>query len=124
MALEFKIFDDEYNITYKRGDTWPISITIKQAGAAIDITGWSGTLAVDPTKNPTDETTQLFKLVGTPDTDQTNNKGVMHFTPTAEQSNQTVDVKNYYDIEVTNVAGNSGTLVVGKTFKFVQDYSK
>ena len=52
------------DIKRKRGDTYPIKITIKENGEVIPITGFTGTLSVSTKKEPT-EADYVFQSTGT-----------------------------------------------------------
>lgn len=108
------------DITRKRGDTYADQFTIKSetTGAAIDITGYSFLLTVDPAKTPADATNNLFQLTGTI-TDGAN--GVVEFAPNATQADNVGSY--YYDVQLTDGAGRIRTFDSGK-YKFVQDVTK
>ena len=71
-------------ILWYRGDSWPKGFLLvdKDTGLPLDLTGYGIILTVDSKKNPIDETTQLFQVIGVVDADQIGNKGKVTFTPT------------------------------------------
>ena len=110
----------QLNIVRYRGDTVPDVLTIKDStGAVVDITGFSFKMSVDQTEDPTDEVTQLYKLVGTI-TDAPN--GVVEFEPSEVQANQTPNVY-FYDVEMVDASSRKQTIVVGE-YEYKQDYTK
>mgnify|MGYP003385405784 CR=1 FL=1 len=108
-------------ITRYRGDTVADEFLVTDAtGAALDLTGASLIMTVSTVKAPTDGTTKLFELpgviIGAP------TAGIVHFTPSALQANQTPG-KYYYDIQLTDGTGAITTLVLD-VYSFKQDISK
>lgn len=108
------------DITRKRGDTYAdeFAITSETTGLAIDITGYSFLLTVDPEKTPADATNNLFQLTGTI-TSAAN--GVVEFAPNASQADNVGAY--YFDAQLTDTAGRIRTFDSGK-YKFVQDVTK
>ena len=107
-------------IIRKRGDTYANEFIIKDsAGTVIDITGYSFTLTVDPQKNPTDDSNNLFQLAGNI-TDGPN--GAVEFAPSAVQADQEPGTY-YYDLQMTDLSGAIRTVALDK-YKFVQDITK
>ncbi len=108
------------DIVRTRGDTAKIKkqITVKSTGVAVDITGCSFLLTVDPDKAPTTNENNLFQLTGTIiDAED----GVVGFAITEEQADQLG--KFFYDIQMTNTDFETLTIDSGKiTFK--QDITK
>lgn len=124
MALETPVVDLEY----KRGDSKPIVFVLKDkaTGNPLDLTGYTlPVLSVHNTKDPTDITTELFKIDGAgatipaPVTD-----GKIQFIPAedATGSDQTPETY-FYDAQVLDAAGNKCTFVEG-AFKITQDKAK
>jgi len=111
----------EENICRKRGDTWPFQITITDTdGVAIDITGDTFLLTVDPSPTPPDATNNLFQLAGVI-TDAPN--GVVEFTLTPSQADQT-PATYYYDVQQTEaVSGDIRTILQGE-WEVRQDITK
>lgn len=110
----------EINLCISRGDTAPWTFTIQDsAGAAIDITGNSYLLTVDPSDEPVDNTNNLFALTGTL-TDPTN--GVVQFEMSAVQADQTPQ-EYFFDLQQTDTAAKIRTIAKG-VFEFKQDITK
>lgn len=111
------------NITIKRGDSYPLTVWIKNSGTQepVDITGKTFLLTVNSDKNPIDTTTQIFQLTGVVDPDQVVNKGKVTFTPTILHT-ATVG-KFYYDIQMTDGA-YIYTITSTYSFEIVQDITK
>lgn len=106
------------DIERKRGDTYPIEIAVSADGAALNVTGTSLLLTVDPNKAPLDATANLFQLNGVV-TDGPN--GRVAFTPTPSQVDRVG--KFYYDIQMTDGTGAKRTVAEGK-FILTQDITK
>ncbi len=103
-----------------RGDTVPDEITVKQPdGSPQDLTSYSFLLTVNSVKNPPDDTTQLFQVVGTI-IDAPN--GVVEFAPNSTQANQTPG-KYYFDIQAITPTGRKHTISAG-IYRFKQDVTK
>lgn len=104
-----------------RGDSWPITITVKDtAGAVVNITGFQFKLTVDKKENPTvsPSTTKVFDVAGV----ITNGAaGQVTFIPTGV--NQATAGNFYYDVQMTNTLGNVKTIVKG-TYTIIQDITK
>ena len=112
------------DIEYSRGDSYPISIRIKDkfTGEYIDITGYSFILTVDPNKAPLDATANIFEVDGILDPDQVTNTGRVSFKPTESDTDNVG--KFYYDIQFIDADGNKRTFVKGFKFTIGQDISK
>jgi hypothetical protein len=106
------------DIERKRGDTYPIEITVLSDGVALDITGASFLLTVDPAKEPTDATNNLCQLTGVITDAPT---GAVSFTPTANQMDAVG--KYFFDIQMTDASGAIRTIDAGK-FVLKQDITK
>lgn len=102
-----------------RGDDYSFTITIKDsAGDAVDITGFSFLLTIDPSSAPTSDTNNLDQLTGTI-TDATG--GQVRFDPTATSVGT---VGNYfYDVQQTDAGGKVRTILTGK-WDVEQDVTK
>lgn len=105
-------------ITMTRGDSYPHPFSRTEDGEAVDITARTYLLTVNSQKNPTDETTQLFQVVGVI-TDAAG--GLFEFTPTDVQTDQTPGTY-WYDVQETDGA-NIRTLTKDK-YKITQDITK
>jgi len=115
------------DIQWYRGDAYPMSLTIKDnsttPSVAIDLTGYTFLFTVNTEKDPTDETNQLFQIVGVVDPDQVTNKGKVSFTPVIADT-ATADIATYYyDIELSYSASTPRTIKKAK-FKIIQDITK
>jgi hypothetical protein len=110
-----------HEITMYRGDSYPLSFTIKNkdTSAAVDLTGGALVMTVNPERDPVDASEVLFQLNGVMDAPAT---GVATFTPSELDTDLPVG-KYYYDIEYTDAAGNVRT-IVKSTFAITQDITK
>jgi len=108
-------------IIFYRADSYPIELTVTDLnGVPIDVTGCSFKLTVNSSKIPTDETSQIFQVVGV--LDFVPSTGKVYFTPSTANTNQP-PAKYYYDIQMTSPNGNIRTLVKDE-FKITQDITK
>lgn len=107
-------------ITRKRGDTYAETITVTDsAGTAIDITGYTFKLTVDPSKTPADATANLFFIVGTI---LVAVDGTVEFAPSPIQADQTPGTY-YYDVQLIDAAGRIRTIALDK-WVVTQDITK
>lgn len=108
------------DLTRRRGDSYADEFIIKDrdTGLAIDITGCTFVMTVDPAKEPSDALNNLFTVSGTI-LDAVN--GRVEFAPTATQTDHVGQF--YYDIQMTDGAGRKRTVVLAK-YKLTQDISK
>ena len=108
------------DITRKRGDTYADEFTIKSAstGAPINITGYTFLMTLDPSKNPVDNTANIYQLTGTI-LDAA--AGRVEFAPNATQANQLGTF--YYDVQMVDGVPRKRTIVSGK-YKYEQDITK
>lgn len=98
------------NFSRTKGDTYAIVLNVKDsAGAAIDVTGYTFLLSVDPSPDPSDDTTREFQLTGTI-VDGPN--GQISFAPNTSQANQLEPGTYFYDIE--QVDGSSAVRTIAK----------
>ncbi len=111
-------------LTFFRGDSYPIELTIKdkENSAAIDITGYSFTMTVNSEKDPADDANLQFFIAGVVDPDQVVNKGKVAITPSVDHTDLP-SATYYYDIEMTDLSGNVRTIGKDK-FKITQDITK
>lgn len=107
-------------ITRRRGDTYADEIVVKSkaTGLPINITGYSFTMTLDPKKDPTDASGNIYSLTGVI-VDAA--AGRVEFSPSAMQADQ-VGVF-YYDIQMTDGAGRKRTVALDK-YTYTQDISK
>ena len=108
------------DICVTRGDTVAWTFAVKDsAGVAVDITGSSFLLTVDPSDEPANSDNNLFQLTGTI-TDAPN--GIVQFEMTTGQADQTPNVY-FFDLQQTDASSRIRTIARGK-FEFVQDLTK
>jgi hypothetical protein len=108
-------------ITRFRGDTRAdiINVINKSTKTAVDVTGGTFRLTVDPEENPVSAANNLFSLTGVI-LDPV--AGKVSFTPTAAQADQVPDTY-FFDIQFTDAVGTIETLGKDK-YIFTQDVSK
>ncbi len=107
-------------ITRKRGDTYAETITVTDtAGTAINITGYTFKLTVDPEKAPATAANNLFSITGTI---LSPTAGTVEFAPSALQADQAPGTY-YFDIEMIDGAGRIRTIALNK-YVVTQDISK
>lgn len=108
------------NITRYRGDTYADEFIIKNRTTRlpINITGYTFTLTVDPSKDPNDNSNNLFAITGTI---LNGPEGRVEFVPTEMQADN-VGIF-YYDVQMLDSSGRKRTIVSGK-YKFSQDIGK
>ena len=110
----------EIDLTRKRGDTYADLFTlVDEDAAAVDITGRTYLLTVDPEPNPGDAVNNLFQLTGSIVSAPA---GTVEFAPSAGQSDQT-PADYYYDIQQTDAGGKIRTIATGK-YSISQDITK
>jgi len=103
-----------------RGDTFSIQIAIKDSvAAAIDVTGFSFLLTVDPSATPTAAGTNIYQLIGVLD-DAVN--GLVSFAPDATDA-LSAPGNYFYDIQQTDAASKIRTIAKGK-WTILQDITK
>ena len=108
-------------ITRKRGDTYADEIIVKSktTGLPVNITGYSFTMTLDPSKAPVDATNNLYSIAGVIVGNPLD--GRVEFAPTAMQADQ-VGVF-YYDVQMVDGAGRKRTVALDK-YTYTQDISK
>ena len=109
---------DKNAIVFVRGDSYSRTINITHNGIPVDLTGASVVMTVATAENPTDETTKLFEVAGVVDDVA---PGRVHFTPTA--INNGVAGQYFYDVQVTDAAGNIRTPIKSR-YTITQDITK
>lgn len=113
---------DSWALEMYRGDSYPIRLTLtdKTTKLPIDLTDCSLLFTVNTVAAPVDITTQVFQVAGAIGAPAST--GLATFTPTA--LNTALDPgKYYYDIQLTDAAGNIRT-VVKSTFTIRMDITK
>lgn len=118
----------ECDIERRRGDTKTIVIRLTTDGSPVDVTGYTATLTINTVKAPNIDVSpvegqQIFQAVGaalsSPGTD-----GKIAFPMAQFAASPYVPVGSYfYDVQITDVAGEIFTPLIGK-FKVVQDITK
>lgn len=118
----------ECDIEKRRGDTKDISIRLRdQSGNNLDVTGYTALLTINTDKAPDVDVspvvgTQVFQTSGAPNSPGTD--GILRFDFAAFGGSPYVPVGSYfYDVQVTDAAGEIFTPLIGK-FKVVQDITK
>lgn len=114
------------DLEWRRGDSYPITLTIKDTdtGLAIDLTSYTFKMTVNSEQDPVDTTNQQFQVIGVVDPDQVTNKGKVSFTPSESDSDLSGGTY-YYDVEMTDPSGNVRTISPYKAkFKLNQDQTK
>lgn len=106
------------DIERKRGDTYPIQITVLENGVGMNISGTSFTLTVDPAKLPTTAVNNIMSLAGVIVNAAT---GRVDFTPAPADVDHVG--KYYHDVQMVDGAGLKRTVVDGK-FTLIQDIGK
>lgn len=107
------------NICRVRGDTFPFSVTITQAGTPVNITGYTIVMTVDPSDEPADALANLFTTTAAI-TDGPN--GVATFTLTVGNANQAPG-DYFHDMQLTDGGGAIRTFAKG-TYQVLQDITK
>lgn len=108
----------ELNVTRKRGDTDPDVLIVSKNRVPINLAGCSFKLTLNTLKEPVDETTQVYQLVGIITAPAS---GQVIFRPTPEQANQVGYF--YYDVQMVDSYGDTQTILEG-TYRYVQDITK
>jgi len=105
------------DIDYKRGDTRPIRLRIKdpETGSYLDLTGSTFKMVVDPEQSPADGTNNIASIDGVIDPDQVTNIGRVSFTPTTTDTDHVGTF--YYEVQMIDTAGHVITLHK-KPYKF------
>jgi hypothetical protein len=110
-----------FDLCWARGDNDPRVFTIKDsAGAAIDISTWTLSMAVNSEKDPLTTAQEIFSVAGAFVTDGTD--GQISFTPPAlSLDNVGAGDKAFYDIN--RLTPSIKTLVKGSV-TFIMDVDK
>lgn len=107
------------DIAYRRGDTKPLQFSAFDVNGEADITGFTFLMTVNTEKNPTDDTNEVFQMIG--EIVQVN-PGILEFPPAPGDTDIAIQTY-YYDIQVTDDQSKIHTPVTGK-FKITQDITK
>jgi len=100
-----------------RGDTYPEVFNIKEAGAVVDITGYSFLLTINPASDPSDTSEQLAQIAGVL-TEPTAGRVSFPFS--------SVDLAPgnfFYDVQSVDTSANKKTHGVGSVV-IIQDITK
>ena len=113
--------DTAFEICWARGDDDPKTFTIVDgSGAAIDISAWTVSMAVNTDKDPANTTNEIFRVVGVFVTDGTDGK--ISFTPPAASLDSvTAPGSAFYDIQ--RITPSKKTLIKSKV-SFIMDIDK
>ena len=102
-----------------RGDTYPLEFLLVDSVTKepLDLQGTTLTFTVDPSRNPVDDTHNIFSIEGFPGL----SPGLVEFRPTADQ----VDVlgRFFYDIQLIDSSSFIKTIQKGRIM-FTQDITK
>lgn len=107
-------------ITRVRGDSYADSFTIlsEKTGLALNITGCTFLMTVDPDNDPASAAANLYQLTGTI-TDAPN--GVVEFAPSTAQADLIGEF--WFDVQMIDGTGRKRTIVSGP-YRYVQDVTK
>ncbi len=121
MAAIDKTADTAFDLCWARGDNDPKTFIIKDAaGAVVDISVWTLSMAVSTDKDPADTADELFNVAGAFVTDGTD--GQIKFTPPAG-SLDAVSAPGVAFYDVNRITPSKRTLLKGKV-RFVMDVDK
>lgn len=108
------------NLCVRRGDSPIIGIIVKDDQlTAVDISGYSFLMTVDPSPAPSSNANNLFQVVGVI-ADAAN--GRVTFQPSTVNTDQSPGVY-FYDIQMITTASSKRTLLSGE-FEIRQDITK
>jgi hypothetical protein len=113
--------NEDFLLCWARGDNDPKTFTIRDGqGVAIDISGWTLSMAVNSDKDPLNTINEIFSVAGVFVTDGTD--GRISFTPPANSlDNVGAGEVAFYDIN--RLTPSIKTLVKGQV-KFLMDIDK
>lgn len=108
------------DIKRKRGDTYgnEFQVISETTGLAINISGYSFLMTVDPDDDPPGSGANVFQLTGTI-TDAAN--GLVEFAPNPTQADNLGSF--FYDVQMTDGSGRIRTILDGR-YILVQDITK
>ena len=103
-----------------RGDTYADSLIVSNdsAGETANLSGCSLLMTLNTVRNPTDNSTQVYQIVGEIVDAEA---GIVEFIPTAEQADNVGLF--YYDIQMLDAQGIRRTLVKD-VYQYIQDITK
>lgn len=99
----------EVNILRSTLDTDDIVLTLKQNELAIDVTGWTADLTINPEKDATDSGTNVFEADGAPLSPATDGKIAIDMSLFNVAAG-----KYFYDIRIIDDAGKGRESLAGK----------
>ena len=105
-------------ILVARGDSPVIPITVSSDGSPLDITGFTFTLTVNASDNPSDDLGALFQLSGTI---VDGAAGRVDFQPSTSDLTQIPDIYNY---DVQMVGGGSTRTILKGAFTIDPDITR
>ncbi len=110
------------DIEWYRGDSYPLSLTVKNKATKlpIDIDSYSFVLTVNKQKDPVDATEQMFTVVGVLDADTSTGKVV--FTPSIADGDFAKG-PYYFDVQMIDADAHVRTIAKHKWSQY-QDISK
>ena len=108
------------DICLSRGDNPTIPVAVTSDAVAVDITGATFIMTVDPAPDPTDNTANLFSVTGVINGAPT--LGLVDFTPTVVDTDQ-LPSTYFYDIEMVHPTIGRRTILKGK-FIISQEITK
>ncbi len=121
MAAIDQVANKDFDLCWARGDNDSKTITIKDdVGVAINISGWTFSMAVNTDLNPSGITNEIFKAAGAFVTDGTDGK-VSFTPPSGSLDNVVAPGVAFYDIN--RLTPSKKTLIKGKVI-FIQDVDK
>lgn len=118
----------ECDIEKRRGDTKDISIRLRDsAGVVLDVSGYTSLLTINTSKTPDIDSspqvgTEVFQTSGVPNSPGTD--GILRFDFALFGGSPYIPVGPYfYDVQITDSAGEVFTPLIGK-FTVKQDITK
>lgn len=118
----------ECDIEKRRGDTKDLQIRLTSDGVNVDVNGYTALLTINTSKTPDlssspEVGTEIFQSTGVPANSPATD-GILRFDFDAFGGSPYVVVGNYfYDVQITDAAGEIFTPLIGK-FTVKQDITK
>ena len=103
------------DLCYTRGDTAPISITFKQSGVALDLTGFTVIeMVINSEENPATAANEIERFAGS--LSGTPTDGVVTFIPPSQVASENLPIseESFYDVQWLNAAAQIQTPIKGK----------
>lgn len=101
-----------------RGDTYADRFLVEAEGTVADLSGCSFKMTLNTQRNPVDDTTEVYQLVGIVSSPAT---GVVEFAPDASQADQVGLF--YYDIQMVD-GNNIKRTLVKDVYMYEEDITK